>query len=82
MRTVTISLPDANSVQQFVDIVSSLPGSFDLVSGSYLLDACSLIGVIQLDRSQPLSLNVQLDTPQTMEALSPFLINTPTGGNL
>ena len=73
MRSVYISLPSVNSVQKFVATVSRLEGNFDFQSGNYILDARSLMGIFSLDLSQPVLLNIQNDTEETMQALKNFI---------
>ena len=74
MRIVYISLPTVGAVQEFVISISPLDGNFDLLSGGYILDAKSLMGIIGLDLAKPLKLAVAKDTPETMQVLSRFII--------
>ena len=74
MRTVYIRLPDIRTVQAFVNALSSLPGRFDLVSGHYLLDAKSLLGIVSLDRTKRIRLEISEDTPETMRTIEQFMI--------
>lgn len=81
MQTVLISLPTAQIVQDFVQTLTGLEGNFDLISGKYILDARSLMGIFTLDLTQPLTLRVYNDTPETLVAIQKFLANTQGGGN-
>ena len=74
MRNVYISLPTVDIVQRFVAQVSVLEGDFDLVSGEYIIDARSLMGIFSLDRSKPIRLAVQKDTEKNMKALAPYQV--------
>lgn len=49
--------------------------SFDLVSGRYVIDAKSIMGIFSLDISKPIDLNVHTDkdTEDIMAALKPYL---------
>ena len=52
---------------------------FDLVSGRYIIDAKSIMGIFSLDISRPIDLNIhnaeqdQLD--EIMEALKPYIVS-------
>ena len=73
MRTVNIKLPTNHSVQEFVAQISKLSGQFDLLSGKYVLDAKSLMGIFSLDLSRPLTLRIEKDTAGTMQVIDRFL---------
>lgn len=74
MRTVYVNLPTAECVQEFVAQISVLGGQFDLLSGKYVLDAKSLMGIFSLDLTKPLQLRVEKDTGETMQAIERFLV--------
>jgi len=61
MKTVTISLDTLEKVKGFVNTVSPLDGDFDLVSGRYMVDAKSIMGIFSLDLGKPLTLNIHKD---------------------
>ncbi|MCL2856825.1 MAG: HPr family phosphocarrier protein [Oscillospiraceae bacterium] len=73
MRMVNISLPTAEAVQDFVAQISQLGGQFDLLSGKYVLDAKSLMGIFSLDLTKPLTLRIEKDTAGTMQAIERFI---------
>ena len=73
MQNIYISLPTVGVVQKFVEQISMLEGNFDLLSGGYILDARSLMGILSLDLSVPLMLSVENDTVEAMRALEPFI---------
>ncbi len=79
MQTVMISLPGIAAVKTFVEALSPLEGDFDLISGRYILDAKSLMGILNLDLSQPLRLDVHRDTEENMQAIQPFLAKEAKG---
>ncbi|MEA5016800.1 MAG: HPr family phosphocarrier protein [Candidatus Limiplasma sp.] len=72
MRKLWIRLSSVRDVQRFVGTLTSLPGDFELVSGPFVLDARSLMGILGFDLSRPLCLNVYEDRPETLAALAPF----------
>ena len=75
MQEIHISLPTAERVQSFVEAITPLEGNFDLISGKYVLDARSLMGIFSLDLSQPILLKIYNDTKENMAALRPFAAN-------
>ena len=77
MRSVYVSLPTVGAVQKFVEIISPLEGNFDLLSGGYVLDAKSLMGILCLDLSAPLKLSIEKDSAETIRALGRFIVETP-----
>ncbi|MDL2214057.1 HPr family phosphocarrier protein [Clostridia bacterium OttesenSCG-928-O13] len=77
MSTVYVSLPTAEVVQEFVEQLSNLTGSFDLIAGSYILDARSLMGIFSLDLTKPIRLDMGEDTPQNRKAIQRFLADAP-----
>lgn len=73
MQQVYVSLTTAKQVQRFVKTLTPLHGDFELVSGKYVLDARSLMGVFTMDLSQPILLKVYDASADNMSAISPFL---------
>ena len=57
MKTVTVSLNSIDKVKNFVNKVTKHDLDLDLVSGRYVIDAKSIMGIFSLD----LSKNIQLD---------------------
>ena len=77
MRSVYVSLPTVEAVQKFVERISPLEGNFDLLSGVYVLDAKSLMGILSLDLTKPLQLTVEKDSAEAMQAIKSFIAETP-----
>ena len=76
MKTVQISLNSIDKVKSFVNEISKFDFDFDLVSGRYVIDAKSIMGIFSLDLSKPITLNIhaESDVDQILEALKPYLI--------
>ena len=53
MKTVKISLNSIDKVKAFVNEISKFDCDFDLVSGRYVIDAKSIMGIFSLDLSKP-----------------------------
>ncbi|MCC2231697.1 HPr family phosphocarrier protein [Hominifimenecus microfluidus] len=77
MTTVQISLNSIDKVKSFVNDISKFNSDFDLVSGRYVIDAKSIMGIFSLDLSKPITLSVHSDTEteEILEALKPYLVN-------
>lgn len=61
MKTVDISLNSIDKVKSFVNTISKFDFDFDLVSGRYVIDAKSIMGIFSLDLSKPITLNIHAD---------------------
>ena len=58
MKTVLISLNSIDKVKSFVNEITKFDYDFDLVSGRYVIDAKSIMGIFSLDLSKPIELNI------------------------
>ena len=75
MRTVQININSIDKVKTFVNAVTSYDAEFDLVSGRFVIDAKSIMGIFSLDLSKPLTLKIYNDdNEQILESLKPFII--------
>lgn len=61
MKTVTINLSSIDKVKAFVNDITKFDSDFDLVSGRYVIDAKSIMGIFSLDLSKPIDLNIHSD---------------------
>ena len=75
MKTVQISLNSIDKVKSFVNDITKFDHDFDLVSGRYVIDAKSIMGILSLDLSKPIDLNIHADEniDEIMEMLKPYL---------
>ena len=76
MKTVRISLNSIDKVKSFVNDLSKFDVDFDLVSGRYVIDAKSIMGIFSLDISKPIDLNIHNadNLDEIMEQLQPYLV--------
>ena len=76
MKTVQISLNSIDKVKSFVNEISKFENDFDLVSGRYVIDAKSIMGIFRLDLSKPINLNIHADENMNaiLEAIKPYVI--------
>ena len=61
MKTVNISLNSIEKVKTFVNLINRYDYDFDLMSGRYVIDAKSIMGIFSLDLSKPITLNIHAD---------------------
>ncbi len=76
MKTVEISLNSIDKVKSFVNTITRFDYDFDLISGRYVIDAKSIMGIFSLDLSKPIQLNIHMEgeDAEMMKALEPYLI--------
>lgn len=70
MRTIKISLNSIDKVKSFVNDLTKFDADFDLVSGRYVIDAKSIMGIFSLDLSKPIDLNIHADDEKAAEILN------------
>ena len=76
MVTVKISLNSIDKVKSFVNDLTKFDSDFDLVSGRYVIDAKSIMGIFSLDLSKPIELNIHAedDVDTILNVLKPYVI--------
>ncbi len=76
MKTVQISLNSIGKVKSFVTTISQFDYDFDLISGRYVIDAKSIMGIFSLDLSSPIELAIHTETclDEIMDVLKPYLV--------
>jgi len=58
MTTIKVMLDSIDKVKSFVNDLTKFDCDFDLVSGRYVIDAKSIMGIFSLDLSKPIDLTV------------------------
>ena len=76
MKTVKISLNSIEKVKTFVNEISKFDAEFDLVSGRYVIDAKSIMGIFSLDITKPIDLNIHDDenVDDILKTLAPYIV--------
>ncbi|SEA08994.1 PTS HPr component phosphorylation site [Lachnospiraceae bacterium NK3A20] len=76
MKTVKISLNSIDKVKSFVNDITKFDSDFDLVSGRYVIDAKSIMGIFSLDLSKPIDLNIHAEDniDDIMTVLKPYIV--------
>ena len=77
MTSVKISLNSIDKVKNFVNDITRFDSDFDLVSGRYVIDAKSIMGIFSLDLSKPINLNIhsEKDAEAILKTLEPYIIS-------
>ena len=76
MKTVQVSLNSIGKVKSFVNAITQFEFDFDLISGRYVIDAKSIMGIFSLDLSKPIELAIHTEEnlDDIMEILQPYLV--------
>jgi phosphotransferase system HPr-like phosphotransfer protein len=76
MKTVQISLNSIDKVKSFVNDITKFDYDFDLVSGRYVIDAKSIMGIFSLDLSKPIELNIHgcENKDEILNVLKPYVV--------
>lgn len=76
MKTVSIFLNSIDKVKSFVNDISKFDYDFDLVSGRYVVDAKSIMGIFSLDLSKPIDLNIHTEegADEVLESLKSYIV--------
>ena len=77
MKTVKICLNSIEKVKSFVNAITRFDVDFDLVSGRYVIDAKSIMGIFSLDLSKPIDLNIHAENgvDEILTTLAPYIID-------
>lgn len=76
MKSYKVQLLSIVDVKNFVNIVNKFEFDVDLVSGRYVVDAKSLMGIFSLDLSKPITMRVYTEDTQIVEKeLKEFLVD-------
>lgn len=77
MKTVQISLNSIDNVKSFVNAITQFEFDFDLVSGRYVIDAKSIMGIFSLDLSKPIELVIHAEDhlDEIMDILKPYIVD-------
>ena len=76
MKTVKISLNSIDKVKSFVNDLTKFDTDFDLISGRYVIDAKSIMGIFSLDLSKPIDLIIHAegDAEDILTVLAPYIV--------
>ncbi len=74
MIKTNVSLNSIDKVKNFVNLINQYDYDFDLISGRYVIDAKSIMGIFSLDLSKPIELTIYGEdvAPALEEALKEY----------
>ena len=77
MKKTEILIDSIDKVKAFVNEISKFDCDFDLISGRYVIDAKSIMGIFSLDISKPIDLDIHVtdetEAAEIMKAIDPYL---------
>jgi len=73
MYSENILLTSVDDVKKFVNFASEFDFDIELVSGRYVVDAKSIMGIFSLDLDKPVMMKAYTEDAKFIEAVKPFL---------
>lgn len=76
MRSVQISLNTINKVKAFVKDITKFDYDFSLVSERYVINAKSIMGILSLDLTKPMYLDINISerNDELLNVLSLYIV--------
>lgn len=77
MKTVRVCLDSIDKVKGFVNDISKFNTDFDLISGRYVIDAKSIMGIFSLDLSKPIELTIHEsdEMDEILKVIQPYVVD-------
>lgn len=69
MKQVKVLINSIDKVKDFINIISEFENDFDIVSGKYVIDAKSIMGIFCLDLSRPHNLNIYENNESNLKTI-------------
>ena len=66
MKTFDVVLKSITDVKNFVNIVNKYDFEIDLISGRYVVDAKSIMGIFSLDLAKPIKVEIHADNCEAL----------------
>ena len=74
MITAQVLLNNIESVNRFVSKMSEKEYEIDLSSGKYLVNAKSMMGVLSLDLTKPVTVTAETDDKTFLEEITEYIV--------
>ena len=75
MKKFNVLLGSINDVKNFVNIVTKYDYDVDLISGRYVVDAKSIMGIFSLDLTQPIDVEIHSDDCDAfVDEIKPYIV--------
>ena len=77
MKTVRVCLDSIDKVKGFVNDISRFNTDIDLISGRYVIDAKSIMGIFSLDLSKPIELTIHEsdEMDEILKIIQPYIVD-------
>lgn len=75
MKEVYVNIDSVEKVSKFVNILNQYKGNFDIVEGSYIIDAKSFMGIMTMDLSRPKKLVSLEEDTEALQELAEFVVD-------
>jgi phosphotransferase system HPr-like phosphotransfer protein len=76
MNSFDVTLSSINDVKQFVNAACLQPFDIDIISGRYIIDAKSIMGIFSIDLTKPIRVEVhgtEEDSEAFVESVRQFI---------
>lgn len=76
MKSVNVLINTVDKVKSFVRDITKFENEFDLVSGKYVVNAKSIMGVFSLDIGKPICLNINTEdnAEEILDVLATYIV--------
>lgn len=74
MKKIKVNLNSIDKVKEFVNILNTFDGDFDLITDRYVVDAKSIMGIFSLDISKDIELAIHNPSDEVVAALAKFTV--------
>lgn len=76
MKKIKVNINSVDKVKEFVNVLNTLEGDYDLITDRYVVDAKSIMGIFSLDISKDIELAIHDNAPADAaeKALAKFLV--------
>lgn len=74
-KTMLINLQSIDVVKNFVDDITQINGECDLISGRYVINAKSIMGIFSLDLTKSLQLIIRSEKVENLDALKKYEVS-------
>ena len=77
MKTDRVCLDSIDKVKGFVNDISRFNTDFDLISGRYVIDAKSIMGIFRLDLCKPIELTIHEsdEMDEILKIIQPYIVD-------
>lgn len=69
-----IALRSTDDVRKFAEELSPFDGEYDLISGKYVVDAKSVLGIYSLNLSKPLEIIIRGGNVEALEVIKRYSV--------